>query len=145
MISQISWTESSVVVHTYNSNTWKVEAGKWRIWGQPWLHSKFKTSLGYIMDPVSKTNKQTENTKNYHKLYCCYCFNVLNSYGEVLNRTYYSGPLHPWILPLRGAECPGAGLYSQYLGGWGRRILSSGWAWNTPARPCFKEKFDVHL
>lgn len=34
-----------VVVNTNNPNSWKVEAGKSRVQGQPYMHGKFEASL----------------------------------------------------------------------------------------------------
>lgn len=44
----------STVAHTCHYSTWEVEAGGSGVQGYPWLQGKFKVSLGYLRDPVSK-------------------------------------------------------------------------------------------
>jgi hypothetical protein len=55
-----------MVVHSCNPSTQEVEAGGSQIRGQLGLHSKFQTSLGYIVRPCLQ-NKQTTKQKEKRK------------------------------------------------------------------------------
>lgn len=45
------------MVHTYNSSTQEVEAGRKRVWSQSVIQSKIKVSLRYITRPSQKTSE----------------------------------------------------------------------------------------
>jgi hypothetical protein len=52
-----------MVVHAYNLSMLEAEAG---VYGQPGLHRKFQSSLGYIVRPYLK-NKQASKTNAKNK------------------------------------------------------------------------------
>jgi hypothetical protein len=54
-----------MVVHTCNASTWEGEAGELCIQGQPGLHSKFQTSLGYtVRYCLKKANQKRKEGRN---------------------------------------------------------------------------------
>lgn len=49
LASQRVYTRSNRARHgTCNHGTWGIEVERSEVQGQPWLHSKFQASLGYI-------------------------------------------------------------------------------------------------
>lgn len=48
-------TEKHTVAHSYNSNTWDIEAVEGLgVQDQPWLHSEIKATLDLTLSQVSK-------------------------------------------------------------------------------------------
>lgn len=56
--------QMGVVVHAYDPSIWEVEAGRWRVKDQPWLHSKFKAR----QSPVRVASVKLKNGRKAERL-----------------------------------------------------------------------------
>lgn len=90
-----SATQSSVVTRASDSNIWQVEAGRWRLQGQPRLYSQFKARLCYIRPCLNL---------GYLSLYNCMYIIKWNIHIMFVICTYPHTPHHTYYLVVRNLK-----------------------------------------